>query len=115
LQFEAVAGNCVVVVNGQEVGRHFDIFLPFTSDITRAARFDVENEILIGVRKPSLFDHKSGYGHRQYQGGSFWGQHIAGIWQDVMLLAVPPVRVHDVFVVPDVAGRHVGSACDGAE
>ena len=105
LKFDAVAGDCVVMVNGKDVGQHFDIFLPFTCDITQALRFDAENEILVGVRKPSLFDKRAGYGRRPYQGGSFWGQHIAGIWQDVTLLALPSVRVHDVYVVADIAGN----------
>jgi len=34
--------------------------------------------------------------------GSFWGQHIAGIWQDVSLIAVPELTISNVFVQPDV-------------
>jgi len=98
LHFEAVAGDARIVLNGKEIGHHFGIFLPFDVDVTEAVLFGKENELTIGIRKPSLFDKKSEFGRRTYQAGSFWGQHIAGIWQDVYLLAVPEVRVTDVYV-----------------
>ena len=102
LHFEAVAGNVEIVVNGKSVGNHFDLFLPFDLDVTDFILFGEANEVLIGVRKASLFDKKGDYGRRPYQGGSFWGQHIAGIWQDVFVAAAPPLRVSDVFVQPKV-------------
>ena len=100
LHFEAVAGDAQVLVNGRKVGDHFDIFLPFDLDVTDAVSWDGDNELLVGVRKANLFDEQSPMGTRPYPYGSFWGTHIAGIWQDVSLLAVPPVRVTDVFVKP---------------
>ena len=102
LHFDAVAGDAVVMVNGKTLGNHFDIFLPFSFDATDAIFFGGVNEVLVGVRKASLFDKKGAYGHRTYQGGSFWGQHVAGIWQDVFLVAMPPLRVADVYVLPKV-------------
>lgn len=100
LHFEAVAGDAQVRVNGRKVGEHFDIFLPFDVDVTEAVRWDADNELLVGVRKANLFDEQSPMGTRPYPYGSFWGTHIAGIWQDVSLLALPQVRVEDVFVKP---------------
>ncbi len=100
LHFGAVAGNTEVLVNGKSVGSHFDIFLPFDLDVTDAIVPGGSNEVLVGVRKASLFDQRGPYGRRTYQGGSFWGQHIAGIWQDVFLVAMPPVHVANVFVQP---------------
>ncbi|RBQ07868.1 glycoside hydrolase family 2 protein [Pedobacter miscanthi] len=100
LHFEAVAGDARILLNGKEVGGHFGIFLPFDIDVTQAVLSGKENELMIGIRKPSLFDKRSGFGRRTYQAGSFWGQHIAGIWQDVYLLAVPEIRVTDVYIKP---------------
>ena len=102
LHFDAVAGNAEIVVNGKVIGNHFDIFLPFDLDVTSEIFYCGTNELLVGVRKASLFDRKGDFGRRTYQGGSFWGQHIAGIWQDVFLVAAPPVRVADVYVLPNV-------------
>ena len=102
LHFDAVAGSVEIVVNGTRAGSHFDIFLPFDMDVTESIVFGGNNEVLVGVRKASVFDKKGEHGHRTYQGGSFWGQHIAGIWQDVFLVAVPLVRVCNVFILPKV-------------
>jgi beta-galactosidase len=55
LHFEAAAGEVQVLVNGKSVGRHFGIFLPFEFDITDAVNCGGSNEILVGVRKASLF------------------------------------------------------------
>jgi beta-galactosidase len=100
LHFEAVAGDAEIILNGKAVGKHFGIFLPFDVDVTDAIQFGKENELCIGVRKPSLSDRRSDFGRRTYQAGSFWGQHVAGIWQDVFLVAVPDVHVSDVYIKP---------------
>ncbi len=102
LHFSAVAGETQVLVNGKLVGTHDDIFLPFDVDITEAVKVGGQNTLQVGVRKSSLRDVQGQYGRRPYQGGSFWGQHIVGIWQDVFLEAVPPIHVENVFVKPNV-------------
>ena len=102
LHFEAVAGDAVIMVNGKKAGSHFGIFLPFDLDITDAVIPGKENELCVGIRKASLFDHRSEYGRRTYQAGSFWGQHIAGIWQDVFVTALPAVHISNVFIQPRV-------------
>lgn len=102
LHFGAIAGDAQALVNGKPVGEHFDIFLPFDIDITDSVTFGADNDLLVGVRKASLFDVQGKYGRRTYQAGSMWGQAIAGIWQDVFLEAVPAVHISDVFVKPQV-------------
>lgn len=102
LHFEAVAGKTEVLVNGKKAGEHFDIFLPFETDVTSLVKYGEENEVLVGVRKASLFNQQGPYGRRPYQGGSFWGQHIAGIWQDVNIVAVSPIYISDVYLQPKV-------------
>jgi beta-galactosidase len=109
MHFEALAGDAQILINGKPAGEHFGIFLPFDLDVTQLVKPGAENEIAVGVRKASLFDKNGNYGRRTYQAGSFWGQHIAGIWQDVALIAVPQVYVKDVFVKPDVQGDHLAA------
>jgi len=107
LHFAAVAGDVRILVDGKEAGRAFDIFFPLDVDITNLVVPGENTEILVGLRKPSLFDVRGKYGRREYQAGSFWGQHIVGIWQDVDLVGVPPVRVTGTFVQADVSEKRL--------
>ena len=117
--FSAIAGDAEIVVNGKSAGRHFGIFLPFDLDATDYISPGQENELKVGVRKASLFDRKSEFGRRTYQAGSFWGQHIAGIWQDVHLVALPQVHISNVYIKPlldtDTLEAEVTIANDTAE
>lgn len=100
IHFDAVAGDCQVLVNGKSAGSHFDNFLPFDLDITTLVNSGSTNELLVGVRHSHLFDHtNSAYSHESatYPDGSNL-DGIVGIWQDVYLLAVPTVRVTGAFV-----------------
>lgn len=103
LHFEAVAGYAEVYINGKKVKENFDAFLPFEIDITAQLDTGGQNEILVGIRKASLFDDRSTVGYRSYQGGSFWGTHIVGIWQDVSLLILPAVYIEQIYLKPLVS------------
>ena len=107
LRFEALAGDARILVNGHEVGHTFDIFFPYEVDITDFVKRDQPNELMVGIRKPELFDRRGRMGRREYQGGSFWGQHVVGIWQDVDLISVPVVRVTHTFVRPEVSRQRL--------
>lgn len=100
LHFEAVAGMAEVFVNGKKVGENFDLFLPFTFDITDFVTPGEEAEILVGVRSQWLFEDNSTVGRRIVPGGSMWGSTINGIWQDVFLIALPQIYIKNVFVKP---------------
>jgi len=100
LHFGAVAGKLVVYVNGMHAGEGFDIFFAQDFDVTKFVKFGGDNEILVKVLSPKVFDQPGHYGHREYLSGSFWGTHIAGIWQDVFLLAEPETSISDVYVQP---------------
>ncbi|MHB1459000.1 MAG: glycoside hydrolase family 2 protein [Armatimonadota bacterium] len=100
LHFEAIAGDAEIVVNGISTAQQFDIFMPLTIDITQLVNWSGVNTLLVGIRKPALFDIPGKMGRWTYPTGSFWGMHIAGIWQDVYLQAEPMVRVDNVFVKP---------------
>ncbi|MDQ2730857.1 MAG: beta-galactosidase, partial [Armatimonadota bacterium] len=102
LHFEAVAGECQVLINGQPAGSHFDKYLPFNLDITNLVHRNAENELLVGVRAHALFNKRSQRYPKMrapYPTGSET-ERLVGIWQDVFLLGLPPVRVDDVFVKP---------------
>lgn len=102
LHFEAVGGDAQVFVNGRKAGGHFDRFLPFELDVTDFVKRDADNELLVGVRSMRLFDLTSTqykFMRTPYPPGSNT-DNLTGIWQDVFLLGLPPLRVADVFVKP---------------
>jgi beta-galactosidase len=102
LHFEAVMGEFVVVVNGHTVAQHFGAYMPFDVDITDFVKTDLPNELMVGVRHRRLFDktsEKYKYFRSTYPPGSNT-DNLAGIWQDVFLWAVPPVRITNIFVKP---------------
>ena len=94
--------RCVVKVNGKEVCRNFDQYLPFDADVTDYIDWNKPNELLVGVRHNTLFQKF----HPEYKKmkttyalGSNTDK-IVGIWQDVFLWAVPEVRVMEAFIKP---------------
>ena len=104
LHFEAVAGDAVVLVNGQEVGHNFDSFLPFECDVTDAVQYGGANTVRVGVRKPSLFNDTRTVGEpplprRGRSGGSLSpaSGRTSRCWR------MPAVRVTDVYVQPQVS------------
>ena len=124
VRFEAVAGECVVLVNGKKVAENFELFLPFEADVTDIVKPGDTFELLVGVRGQKLFEDREGVGRRVIPAGSMWGGEIIGIWQDVTLVARPKLRVADVFVKPlvskdtlelDLTVENVGDAPAGAE
>jgi beta-galactosidase len=100
LHFEAVAGYAKVFVNGNEIGDHFDSFLPFSFDVTEHVKPGEEADVLVWVAHGSLLNDPGKYGRRNYVAGSFWGIYIAGIWQDVYLQKLPNVYVSETFIKP---------------
>ena len=124
VRFEAVAGECVVLVNGKKVAENFELFLPFEADVTDVVKPGETFELLVGVRGQKLFEDRAGVGRRVIPAGSMWGGEIIGIWQDVTLVARPKLRVDDVFVRPlvskgvlalDVTVANTGDAAASAE
>ena len=103
LYFEAVAGYSEIYVNKEKVGENFDLFLPFSFDITDKVTPGETVEVLVGVRSQYLFENNSTIGRRIVPGGSMWGYQINGIWQDVYLLALPKIHIEDVYVKPLVS------------
>ena len=100
LHFEAVAGECEVRVNGKFLKRNFNLNLPFDVEVSGAVRLGEENEVLVGVRRDTLFYHQGVGGYRALPSNTFWGWECAGIWQDVSLVALPKTHIADVFVQP---------------
>ncbi len=97
LRFDAVLAEAEVWVNGAHALSITDGFLPFESDVTNLVRWEDTNTVEVVVR-----DRPTKNGDLLRPGGSWVGWNLRGIWQDVTLELVAPVRITDLFVQTSV-------------
>lgn len=104
LLFEAVHYYSEFYINGVLAHTDRDGFLPVEFPVGPYVSFGEKNSLAVGVRKMSQFKLRLPEGGYQYEipTGSFWGDTIAGIWQDVYLLAYPESYISDAFVTTDI-------------
>jgi beta-galactosidase len=95
LHFESVDYECVVLVNGKQVGSHKGGNLPFEFDVTALLK-DGPNEFVVGVR-----DMMSPYtlmGKQSSRGGKIWYSASSGIRGTVWLETVPDTFIRDLKI-----------------
>ena len=95
LHFGAVMRRAVVLVNGQELMRHENGYLPFTVDITEALR-EGKNELRVLVVND--LDHRFPWGKQRADRGGMWYTPCSGIWQTVWMEPVPEKHVHSLKI-----------------
>ncbi|MDS0295635.1 glycoside hydrolase family 2 protein [Halogeometricum luteum] len=96
LYFGAADYDATVWVNGEQVGRNREGYLPFRFDVTDAL-VDGENTIAVRVEDP---EDLSEIPHGKQ--GAPWYTRVSGLWQRVDLAVVPETRVRDARVTPDL-------------
>ncbi len=119
LRFEAVAFHCKFYFNGTLLAETMEGFLPIELEVTHLARLGEENELVVACESAGYLTYKGKDGRNRldYPKGSFWGEHVAGIWQDVWLEVRPQTHLTDVQVVTDVDTRTLTATvtANGAE
>ena len=90
LHFGAVGREAAVSVNGKEVCRHDNGYLPFSADITDALRKG-ENELT--VTAVNDLSPRWPLGKQSKKRGGMWYTPCSGIWQTVWLEPVPENHV----------------------
>ena len=90
LHFGAVSRAAAVFVNGREVCRHENGFLPFSADVTPFLR-PGENEL--AVRAVNDLSPAWPLGKQSRNRGGMWYTPCSGIWQSVWLENVPREHV----------------------
>ena len=86
LHFGAVMRDATVKVNGKELCRHQNGYLPFSVDITDALH-QGQNELL--VRVVNDLDMRYPWGKQSRSRGGMWYTPCSGIWQTVWMEPVP--------------------------
>ena len=102
LHFGAVMRKATVCVNGIEVARHENGYLPFFADVTDALRAG-ENELC--VTAVNDLDVRYPYGKQTKKRGGMWYTPCSGIWQTVWLEPVPERHIRSLKITngPDWA------------
>ncbi len=90
LHFGAVMRSCRVCVNGKELCRHENGYLPFTVDITDALR-EGNNELAVFCEND--LDHTYPWGKQSVRRGGMWYTPCSGIWQTVWLEPAPETYI----------------------
>ena len=95
LHFGAVSRECKVSVNGREVCRHDNAYLPFSADITDYLE-DGSNILRVTV----VNDLKAQYpcGKQTKKRGGMWNTPVSGIWQTVWLEPVPEKHIQRISI-----------------
>ena len=103
LHFGAVSRLAVVTLNGRELCRHDNAYLPFRVDVTDALR-EGENELCVSVIND--LDRRYPWGKQSRKCGGMWYTPCSGIWQTVWLEPVPESYVRAL---------NIRTGCDWAE
>ena len=95
LQFGAVMRKATVFVNGVEVARHDNGYLPFSADITEVLNH-CKNELCVEVVND--LDVRYPYGKQSGKRGGMWYTPCSGIWQTLWLEPVPEQHVRSLGI-----------------
>ena len=95
LHFGAVSRSTVVYLNGREICRHDNGYLPFSAEIGYALR---PGENTLAVRAVNDLDPRWPLGKQSAKPGGMWYTPCSGIWQTVWLESVPREYIRDIRV-----------------
>lgn len=109
LRYDGVAFHAKHYINGTEIAETMEAFLPLELEITDNVVYGAENEVVAACETAGylMYKGKDGRNRLDYPRGSFWGEHIAGIWQDAWLIVRNREYVDDVYAVSDVYTREL--------
>ena len=98
LNFEAVDQECVVFVNGINVGHHIGGYAPFSFDISGTIKY--QNSLMVKVM--DLSDKGiHAYGKQRVNHSGMWYTPSSGIWQSVWIEDLPKHAIYDLKITPD--------------
>jgi len=107
LRFEGINHYGKVFVNGQFVGEHRFVYVPYEVDITEMARPGQVNELAVYVADV----HAPGMAE-DFTAQLKWRSYVlrnGGLIGDVFLISYPQVFVSDVFIMPSYRKMELGA------
>ena len=112
LHFGAVSRECIVSLNGREVCRHDNAYLPFFADITDVLE---EGENLLRVTVINDLSPQYPWGKQTKKRGGMWYTPVSGIWQTVWLEPVPEQYIQGISISTglDYAEIEISGITDG--
>ena len=110
LHFGAVSRETKVLLNGREVCRHENGYLPFTADITG---FLTGNENTLEVQVSNDLSAKYPWGKQSRKRGGMWYTPCSGIWQTVWMEPVPDRYIRALHI--HTAGDTVDIRAEGIQ
>ena len=112
LHFGAVSRACVVSLNGREVCRHDNAYLPFSADITDVLEVGSN---LLRVSVVNDLSPQYPWGKQTKKRGGMWYTPVSGIWQTVWLEPVPEKHIQSISISTgrDYAEVEISGATDG--
>ena len=110
LHFGAVSRETKVLLNGREVCRHENGYLPFTADITG---FLTGEENTLEVQVSNDLSAKYPWGKQSRKRGGMWYTPCSGIWQTVWMEPVPDRYVRALHI--HTAGDTVDIRAEGIQ
>ena len=110
LHFGAVSRETKVLLNGWEVCRHENGYLPFTADITG---FLTGNENTLEVQVSNDLSAKYPWGKQSRKRGGMWYTPCSGIWQTVWMEPVPDRYIRALHIYS--AGDTVDIRAEGIQ
>ena len=111
LHFGAVMRKAAVYVNGKEVCRHENGYLPFSADITGALR-PGENELSVEIVND--LDPRYPLGKQSKKRGGMWYTPCSGIWQTVWLEPVPENYIRSLKITNGLDWAEIEAEGPGA-
>ncbi len=112
LHFGAVSREACVVVNGIEVCRNNNAYLPFSVDITEAVKVG-ENTLLVEAEND--LSTKFPYGKQKKDRGGMWYTPCSGIWQTVWIETVPRTYIKSLKIDVDDKAADIVVNLEGTE
>ena len=112
LHFGAVSRETCVVVNGIEVCRNNNAYLPFSVDITEAVH---AGDNTLAVEAENNLSTKYPYGKQKKDRGGMWYTPCSGIWQTVWFEAVPRTYIRSLKIDVDDTAADITLNLEGTE